>query len=1092
MILQLYDLNHTRIAGLKNFKDAVVESELSTGDKTLSFLWHQSNHQKIPQEYYVRTDKDEFVVKENSKASKGYRKIVAKLNVEEIEGRTWSEFIIEGCTAQEAADYALTDTGWSCISTVPAERLRKISMKKVNSFQILEKILEAFTCEVKFDTLSKVVYLMEQVGEDKGAYFIDGLNLREITDSGDSYDYATIIIPIGADGLEITEINGGKNYLENYQYSNKKKSVIWEDTSYIDPQALMEDAAYRLNEISKPKKTYRAKTIDLAKLNTKYSALAYSVGDTATFISNKDGIREKQRITKTVEYIDNPQKNTCDISNTVLSFEEMQKKLFAAAECIGNITTDNGTVRGSSVDKINVTQIIGLEHYIAEDVDDMKVNYLYVKNELGTPYAVIGEGVFTNIGTTNLNVNNRADIGTAYINELHVEEFTGDRASFKTVEADNIAALEARLNKITSTEITVEYLEANYSQVNFANVEKEYVKNLFVDIGLITDATIVDGHITGNLDSVNINANCITAGTLAVDRLMIRGSEDSLIYELNNITGALQAANVNTLNGEVLTPRTINCDRLVAGSITANEIASATITGDKLVAGSITAREIASATITGDKIAANTITAIKINVNDLFAQDITATGVIRGARLYGTYIETAGGKIGGFIIGANELYKGTSSMTSTTAGIYVGSGGIRQYNNANAYVNIANGKLTCAGADIKGSMYLNNDLMMWHGADAYGNAANYYKALGWEAYGDTYRLRVGKEECVMENLYVECSIHADQLSAGNVMVIGNLSTNGYGIYMNGFNSTFDSIQIRKSGSSGAQGLGVIAYSGSSSKYWLTLLDNNGNSNFPGTVAAKNFSTTGTITATGNITTSGAVTATGNIKTSSGNLGSSAAYTEGFDINKYWADSAVHNILTGDTDGLTTRLGWVGSSSYATVTIIRARTCRYQNSSGTTTLSDERLKEGFIQLEAYDDFFNSIEPCAFRMKNGSSGRYHIGYKAQQIEAALIKSGLTANDFAGFIKMPYKVDVDDPERTKLYSSVGICPGDTEYGLIYTEFTALNTYQIQKCNNRLLALETWQSEKELQLNAMQQQIYLLQNENLLLKQRISELVA
>ena len=714
MTLELYDLSHTRVTVLKNHKDASVESELS-GDKTLSFLWHQKNKQSIPHEYYLRTDKDEFVVKENSKSSNGYRKIVAKLNLETIEGRTWREFIVKSCTAEEAVNYALTDTGWTCKCTVPAERVRNISMTKVNSYEVLEKVQEAFTCEMKFDTFNKVVNVYEQVGNDKGAYFIEGLNLKELTDSGDTYDYATIIIPIGADDLSIESVNGGNNYLENYQYSSKKKSVIWEDSSYTDPKALMDDARYKLNEISKPKRSFRAQTIDLARLSAQYSALEYSVGDVVTIGSGSSGIREKQRITKTVEYLENPAKNTCDISNTVLSFEDLQKKLFAAAECIDNITTNNGTVKGSSVDSIDVTQIIGLERYIAEDIDDLKANYLYVKTEFGTPYAVIGKAILTTSETANLKVTGREDVALSYINELHVQTFEGDTATFKTVEADNIAALEARINKLTGTTITAEYLEANYAQINFANVKKETVGTLLADIGLITDATIVDGHVTGFLDSVGINANTITAGTLAVDRLVIRGTESSIIYEINNISGALQAQSTDTLNGEVLTPRTITADRIVAGAITANEIAAETITADKIVTRTITANKIATETITANEIAAGAVTTAKIEAGavtaiQMAAEAVTAEKIAVGAvtadkiavgaviagriasgavttnkiaagavtadKISVTSLEAIVAKIGGFTIGSTALYNGTTSIGGANNSVYVGTDGI--------------------------------------------------------------------------------------------------------------------------------------------------------------------------------------------------------------------------------------------------------------------------------------------------------------------------------------------------------------------------------------------------------------------------------
>ena len=174
------------------------------------------------------------------------------------------------------------------------------------------------------------------------------------------------------------------------------------------------------------------------------------------------------------------------------------------------------------------------------------------------------------------------------------------------------------------------------------------------------------------------------------------------------------------------------------------------------------------------------------------------------------------------------------------------------------------------------------------------------------------------------------------------------------------------------------------------------------------------------------------------------------------IGAQWADGAHHYIIERVDDGLTTALGWAGSSTYKTITKIRGQTCQYQNSSGVTTLSDERLKKDFTALDKWSAFFNALEPCAFKMKAGTSGRYHLGFKAQQVEKALAESGLTTQDFAGFIKMPYKVDNDDPERSAVYEAAGIKEGDDEYGLIYSEFTALNTYKIQQLQKEVDTLK------------------------------------
>lgn len=184
-------------------------------------------------------------------------------------------------------------------------------------------------------------------------------------------------------------------------------------------------------------------------------------------------------------------------------------------------------------------------------------------------------------------------------------------------------------------------------------------------------------------------------------------------------------------------------------------------------------------------------------------------------------------------------------------------------------------------------------------------------------------------------------------------------------------------------------------------------------------------------------------------------------SDGFDssnkvVQTYWKDNAVHNLVERSDDGLTSALGWGGSADYATVTKIRGRTCQYQNASGTTALSDERLKKDFTDLEKWDKFFDALEPCAFKMKGGTSGRFHIGFKAQQIEQALAEAGLTTQDFAGFVKMPYVPDKDDAEGSTIYLEAGINPGDDEFGLIYSEFVALNTFKIQRLQEEVVNLK------------------------------------
>lgn len=282
---------------------------------------------------------------------------------------------------------------------------------------------------------------------------------------------------------------------------------------------------------------------------------------------------------------------------------------------------------------------------------------------------------------------------TLSANKASIESLEADIAKIDAVSAEDLEAINADIyslqttyatfetattKELTAISATIDSLDTSYASIDLANVAVADIGTVFANVGLITSATIKDGHITGYLDAVEVNAASITAGTLSVERLIFRGSTNSIVYELNNITGALQSVQSDTLNGEILTDRSITVDKIVANSITANEIAAGAITAselatnavtaDKILAGAVSADKIASSAITTDKLAANavtaakistgaittdklaasavtaakiaagTITADKIDVDDLFAQDITATGTITGATINGGHI----------------------------------------------------------------------------------------------------------------------------------------------------------------------------------------------------------------------------------------------------------------------------------------------------------------------------------------------------------------------------------------------------------------------------------------------------------------------
>lgn len=325
--MQIYDDKKKRIGTLTGFKSRSIEKTLDSGDKELSFEYPANGVMVdlLKEEYYIRTKEDEFVLKA-VEAGEQYNKYTATLNVEELEGQSFPYgFASQEQTVKACLTFAFEGTGWT-VGTCTVTKRRTIDIEEATTaWGVLQSCLSTYRCECEIDTLQKRISIYAQIGRDRGCYFVEGLNLRKLTATSDTYEFYTRIIPIGKDGITIEWLHG-KEYLENYQYSSKVKTYTWKDERYTNTTSLMEDAEAKLEELSKPYKVYAADVVDLAKANPEYKdILDFGIGDTVMMVSKHTRMREKQRIVKIVEYPETPEKNTVELSNTTKTFAEVQK-----------------------------------------------------------------------------------------------------------------------------------------------------------------------------------------------------------------------------------------------------------------------------------------------------------------------------------------------------------------------------------------------------------------------------------------------------------------------------------------------------------------------------------------------------------------------------------------------------------------------------------------------------------------------------------------------------------------------------------------------------------------------------------------------
>ena len=386
-------------------------------------------------------------------------------------------------------------------------------------------------------------------------------------------------------------------------------------------------------------------------------------------------------------------------------------------------------------------------------------------------------------------------------------------------------------------------------------------------------------------------------------------------------------------------------------------------------------------------------------------------------------LQAPSGNIGGFTISTSAIYKTKTTYSNTTAGVYVGTDGIGL--GAGTFYVTSAGALTSTSGNIGGftissaaiyktkTAYSNTTSGVYIGTDGIGLGAGTFYVTSAGALTATSATITG-------------SITATSGSVQNMTVTGRL-------YF-GNNSTY-----------------YLDANYNDTSYYIYLpgfrVDDASGAVFSGKLSAASGSFSGTITATG-----GKI---GSLNISDGGL--------------LYGSVSTDNVATGvkiNTAGIWAKEGhfsqgsfgywFLSSSGYfwalynRSYDILLKSTGPTLNTSSASWMSiittansssDARLKRDIAPLsEKYESFFDNLAPRSFRYIDGTSGRYHTGFVAQEVVSALGKAGLTTKDFAGAVLW--------------------CPGteDECWHLRKDEFVALNTWEIQKLKKRIKELEDY----------------------------------
>ena len=324
-MLNVYNQLKEKVFATEEYNNANVVFEINKL-QILSFeipKWHLKFFEL---EGYIETKEQNFVIKEIAERSDCYE-ITCFQDIE-----VFQIFHKQKTYATKSVDFMLNDllpSGWQLINKADA-RKRTVTGNDIDGYELIQKIVKTFEVEIVFDNKKKTLTVGNELMQDVGTYFTKELNLQEIFLTSESHELITRIIPIGNDNLGIESVNNGKNYIENTTNSKKIKTLYWEDNRYTNVQSLFEDAKKKLDQLSKFKRTYETKVIDLSQ-TLQYKFLKADIGDKVTLINNDTKIKEKFRITKLKKYLKNTLQNEITLGNKIddlTSDDEKLKQIF--------------------------------------------------------------------------------------------------------------------------------------------------------------------------------------------------------------------------------------------------------------------------------------------------------------------------------------------------------------------------------------------------------------------------------------------------------------------------------------------------------------------------------------------------------------------------------------------------------------------------------------------------------------------------------------------------------------------------------------------------------------------------------------------
>ena len=205
---------------------------------------------------------------------------------------------------------------WSVIDADLVSIRRTLGMERVTAYDIVMQAAGTYGVCYQWSTQSKTVRVIKpELNQPSGVYLTPELNITGKALKGSTSALYTRLYPYGKDGLNITSVNDGKAYVEDFSYTNRVICASWTDERYTLAQSLKDDAIEKLKAAARPVRSYTFTVRDVAAENPQYDFLSMGLYQIAALLDPDHNTRTDHMIVGYKEYPLSPMSNVVTLSS---------------------------------------------------------------------------------------------------------------------------------------------------------------------------------------------------------------------------------------------------------------------------------------------------------------------------------------------------------------------------------------------------------------------------------------------------------------------------------------------------------------------------------------------------------------------------------------------------------------------------------------------------------------------------------------------------------------------------------------------------------------------------------------------------------